>query len=132
MPLVPRVCEHSASSDFCAGAEVYAARDTHMLLGVLVSEQAVETAEGRKLDVAVNLKSVVDGRLVALWRSRSEIMRGFVRDDDPALRDCRWFAAQTTYRLRDTDISPLIRLRFHNGWISDQTQSPANPGSGIR
>ena len=110
-------------NDLCAGTEVYAARDERTLLGVLVLEQPIEASDGRELGVAVNLKSFVDGRVVALWRSRSDLMRTFVREDDPAVRDCRWFVQQTPYRLGESDISPVVSLRFNSGWNTAWTST---------
>lgn len=106
------------STDFCSGAEVFANPTRQSLIGVLVGQSTIIDHRGKVVKGAVNMKSVIDRRVAALWRTEDETLSLYVSSHDAALANCRWFVdTNNYYRLAESDVDPHVRLRLtRRGW----------------
>lgn len=80
-----------ADGDKCSGVRLFGAPDESAVVGELVEEYArYHNVRTNQYIAAFLLKTHVDGHLLGLWKTPADVKKLWIRDDDAALRNCKW------------------------------------------
>jgi hypothetical protein len=103
-------------ADLCLALPVFADGDEAHFIGTL--QGSTRVPDGRDIVTAVNLRMQVDDRDMSVWRRESEVLKWYVRTDDPLLKACRWMDDPNRYEPTHLEMSldQRVWLRRGGGW----------------